>query len=156
MMTLWVLQPLVLLPLKLLLLFISYSTGSLERQGFFEGWTRKLNLACLTALLPVPSHSVSSFKPLQALGGNTQQIFDVISNNKKNFIPDLMQVKLKPIPTSFLPGNEPLKYIDSQTSKQEAVQKCFYQKDLYKKQGNFFKSVISFTRYTQALANNNG
>ena len=48
-----------------------------------------------------------------------------------------MQVTLKPIPASFLPGDEPLKYIDSQTSKQEAIQKHFYQKGLYKQQGKF-------------------
>ena len=38
-----------------------------------------------------------------------------------------MQMKLQPFQASFIPGDEPLKYIDSQTSKQEAVQKRFYQ-----------------------------
>ena len=70
--------------------------------------------------------SVLSFQPLQGSGGGTQRIFNVQNNSKKTFVPDLMQVKLQPIPASFLPGDEPLKYIDSQTSKQETVQKRFY------------------------------
>ena len=45
-----------------------------------------------------------------------------------NFVPDLIQVELEPFQASFIPGDEPLKYIDSQTSKQEAVQKHFLSK----------------------------
>ena len=52
-----------------------------------------------------------------------------------------MQVKLKPLPASFLPGDKPLKYIDSQTSKQVNIQKRFYQKGFYKQQGKFSRAL---------------
>ena len=42
-----------------------------------------------------------------------QQIFNIKSNGKKNFVPDLFQEQLQPIKSSFVPGDEPLKYIDS-------------------------------------------
>ena len=45
-----------------------------------------------------------------------------------------MKMKFQSFQASFIPGGEPLKYIDSQSSKQEAVQKHFYQKGLYKQQ----------------------
>ena len=82
-----------------------------------------------------PVKSVSSFQPLQGSGGGTQRIFDINNNIKRNFVPDLMQMKLHIFQASFIPGDEPLKHIDSRTSKQEAVQKRFYQKGLYKQQG---------------------
>ena len=66
------------------------------------------------------------------------QLFDVRRNNKsKTFVADLMQGKVKPFQASFIPGDEPLKYIELQTFKQEAVQKRFYQKVLYKQQEKF-------------------
>ena len=54
------------------------------------------------------------------------QIFNVRRNNKNNFVPDLIQVKLTHLQTSFIPRDKPLKYIHSPTSKQEAVPKRFY------------------------------
>ena len=85
--------------------------------------------------------SVSSFKPLQGSGGGIQQIFNVRNNNKKSFVPDLFQEKLQPLQSSFVPGDEPLKFIDSQHSKQVAVQKRFYQKGLYKQKGRFSRAL---------------
>ena len=76
--------------------------------------------------------SVPSIKPLQGSEGGIRRIFNVRNNNKKSFVPDLFQEKLQPLQSSFVPGDEPLKYIDSQHSKQVAVQKRFYQKGLYK------------------------
>ena len=62
-------------------------------------------------------------------------------NHKKSFVYDLMQVKLKPFQARFVPGDESLKYIDSQHSKQVAVQKRFYQKGLYKQNGRFSRAL---------------
>ena len=80
--------------------------------------------------------SVFSLKPLQGSGGGIRRIFNINNNNKKNFVPDLFQEQLQPIKSSFVPGDEPLKYIDSETSKRLAkqveVQKRFYQKGLHK------------------------
>ena len=60
------------------------------------------------------------------------RFFNINNNSKKNFVPDLFQEQVQPIKPSFVPCDEPLKYIDSQHSKQVAVQKRFYQKGLYK------------------------
>ena len=59
---------------------------------------------------------------------NMQWIFNICNNNKKRFVPDLFQEKLQPLQSSFIPGDEPFKYSDSQHSKQVAVQKQFYKK----------------------------
>ena len=85
--------------------------------------------------------SVSSLKPLQGSGGGIWRIFNINNNNKKSFVPDLFQEQLQPIQSSFVPGDEPLKYIDSQHSKQVAVQKRFYQKGLYKQKGRFSRAL---------------
>ena len=61
--------------------------------------------------------SISSLKPLQGSGGGIRRIFNVQNNNKKSFVPDLFQEKLQPLQSSFVPGDEPLKFIDSQHSK---------------------------------------
>ena len=50
-------------------------------------------------------------------------------------------MKLQPFQAIFIPDDEPLKYVDSQHSKQEAVQKQFYQKCLYKQQGRFSRGL---------------
>ena len=79
---------------------------------------------------------------------------NVQSNNNKDFIPDLMEVKLEPFQASFILGDEPLKYIDFQTSKQEPVQKRFHQKSLYNKQGKFSRA-LSCLLETHKLWQNN-
>ena len=66
--------------------------------------------------------SVFSHKPLQGSGGGIRRIFNINNNSKKNFVPDLFQEQLQPIKSSFVPGDEPLKYIDSEHSKQLAKQ----------------------------------
>ena len=76
--------------------------------------------------------SVFSLKPLQGSGGGIRQIFNINNNNEKRFVLELFQEKLQPLQSSFVSGDEPLKFIDSQHSKQVAVQKQFYQKGLYK------------------------
>ena len=78
---------------------------------------------------------------MQCSGGGIRQIFNVRNNNKKSFAPDLFQEKLQPLQSSFVPGDEPLKFIDSQHSKQVAVQKRFYQKGLYKQKGRFLRAL---------------
>ena len=117
-----------------------------------EGRTRKINnTACPKAFSPVKSNSsfpgaggvvsVFSLKPLIGSGGGIRQIFNINNNNKKSFVPDLFQEKLQPLQSSFVPGDEPRKYIDSQHSKQVAVQKHFYQNGLYKQKGCFSKAL---------------
>ena len=111
----------------------------MEGYGFLEGRTKKINNTVRPkAFSPVksdlPFHgaegvaSVFSLKPLQGSGGGIQRLFNINNNNKRSFIPDLFREKLQPIQSSFVPGDEPLKYIDSQHSKQLAVQKRFYQR----------------------------
>ena len=70
--------------------------------------------------------SVPSLKPLQGSGGGIRRIFNVKTNNNKSFVPDLFQEKLQSLQSSFVPGDKPLKFINSQHFKQVAVQKCFY------------------------------
>ena len=120
-----------------------------------EGRTKKLTTARLKAFSPVKSTqsfpaaggvaSVFSLKPLQGSGGGIRQIFNINNNSKKNFVPDLFQEQLQPIKSSFVPGDEPLKYIDSENSKRLAkqveVQKRFYQKGLHKQKGRFSRAL---------------
>ena len=119
-----------------------------------EGRTRKINnTAYPLAFSTVKSDSsfpgaggvasVFSLKPLQVQGsgGGIRRIFNLKTNNKKTFVPDLFQEQLQPIKSSFVPGDEPLKYIDSQNSKQVTVQKQFYQKGLYKQKGRFSRAL---------------
>ena len=96
--------------------------------------------------------SVSSLKPLQGSGSGIRRIFNVQNNNKKSFVPDLFQEKLQPLQSSFVPSDEPLKYIDSQHSKQEAVQKQL-KKSFIQTTRKILKSSNTFTRNQQALAN---
>ena len=84
--------------------------------------------------------SVSSLKSLQGSGGGIRQLFNINNNNKKYFVPDLFHKQLQPIQSSFVPGDEPFKFIDLQHSKQVSVQKQFYQKGLYKKKGRFSRA----------------
>ena len=45
-------------------------------------------------------------------------------------------MKINPIP-----GDEPVKYFDSQTSKQESVQQRFYSRGLHKKNGRYSRAI---------------
>ena len=38
---------------------------------------------------------------------------------------------------SSIPGDEPIKYVDSQTSKKDSIQKCFYPSGLHRKSGRY-------------------
>ena len=81
--------------------------------------------------------------------GGIQRLFDIgnsqlsnSNNNNKNFIKRFQQQQqLEPIISTFIPGDEPLHYIDTQTSKQQSVQKWFYQKGLHKQQGKFSRAL---------------
>ena len=96
----------------------------------------ELNPICPIVFPLISCQSVSPNKPLQALEGGIQQLFDIWNNNNNNFIDRFQQQQqLEPINSTFIPGNEPITYIDTQISKQQAVQKRFYQQGLHKQQG---------------------
>ena len=89
--------------------------------------------------------SVFSLKPLQGSGGGIRRIFkgrifNINNNNEKRFVSELFHEKLRPLQSSFVPGDAPLKFIDSQHSKQVEVQK-HYQK------GRSLKSRSDFCDY---------
>ena len=58
-------------------------------------------------------------------------------------------MKVQSFQTSFIHGDEPLKYIDSQHSKQEAVQTTFYKKGLYKQQGRFSRALMYLLEFNR-------
>ena len=96
----------------------------------------------------ISAHSIFSFKPLQALGGPTRRIFDIIfrifdifditfeiGSNKNDSVPTLIQVKIESIENNFIPDShdedsvmfkdnfdqdqEPIKYKNYQDSYDE-------------------------------------
>ena len=83
-------------------------------------------------------------------GGGIQRLFDIqnsrlsnSNNNNKNFIKRFQQQQqLEPILSTFIPGDEPIHYIDTITKKQQSVQKRFYQKGLHKRQGRFSRALV--------------
>ena len=80
-------------------------------------------------------------------GGGIRRLFDIRNsnnNNNKNFIKRFQQQQqqLEPIHSTFIPGDEPIHYIDAITKKQQSVQKRFYQKGLHKKQGRFSRALV--------------
>ena len=80
-------------------------------------------------------------------GGGIRRLFDIRNsnnNNNKNFIERFQQQQqqLEPIHSTFIPGDEPIHYIDAITKKQQSVQKRFYQKGLHKKQGRFSRALV--------------
>ena len=101
-----------------------------------------------TASGRVPVYTVvSSFKPLQGSGGGIRRIliFIVRTNNEKRFVSELFQEKLQPLQSSFVPGDTPLKLIDSQHSKKVEVQKHY-------EKGRFLRAIMHLLEIKELLS----
>ena len=116
----------------------------------FEGSTQKLNpsTSCPKAYSTISPKSVSFKKPMQDFGGGIKWLFNIWNSrrsNNKNFIKRFQQQQqqqLEPILSTFIPGDEPIDFIDTQTSKQQSIQKRFYQKGLHKWQERFSRALL--------------
>ena len=91
---------------------------------------------------------VMSSKPLHALGGGTRRVFNVQNSNKLNFANIFLLSKLDTLKSiagdeipGDEPGDEPNLYINSKMSRQESVQKRFYQCGYHKKTGKCARAV---------------
>ena len=85
------------------------------------------------------------------LGGGTRQqkqpkstkqhIYNIKNNNTDDFVMLLNEIRAKDLKIEKVIGDEPTKYFDSKTSREESTQKRFYMRGLHKKQGRFSRAV---------------
>ena len=82
------------------------------------------------------------------LGGDTRQckqskqhVYNINDNNAADFVKVLNEIRAKDLVIKKVQGDEPTKYIDSKSSREESTQKQSYIQGLHKKQGKFSRAV---------------
>ena len=70
-----------------------------------------------------------------------RHIYNIKNNNTDNFVMLLNEIRAKDLKIEKVIGDEPTKYFDSKTSREESTQKRFYMRGLHKKQGRFSRAV---------------
>ena len=117
---------------------------------FLQGQTQRL--ATTTACSKPNIAEWSSFLHKRyRLGGATRQqkqpkltkqhVYNINNNNTADFVMLLNEIRAKDLKIEKVIGDEPTKYFDSKTSREESTQKRFYMRGLHKKQGRFSRAV---------------
>ena len=85
------------------------------------------------------------------LGGSTRRhkqpksqkkhVYNIKNNNTDDFVKLLNEIRAEDLKIEKVIGDEPTRYLNSKTLREESTQKRFYMRGLHKKQGRFSRAV---------------